>query len=57
MQDLLIILMLAVIVGGAVFYIIRKKKNGVTCIGCPDAGKCAAAKKGGCSCGCGGGHS
>lgn len=46
-----ILVLLALAIG----YIVRAKKKGVTCIGCPDAGKCAHAGNGGC-CGCSGGE-
>lgn len=43
-----------IIIGAALLYIRKEKKKGVRCIGCPAAGTCASAQKGGsqCSCGC-----
>ncbi len=38
------------IIGGALGYIIHAKRQGVTCIGCPHAQKCASSHQG-CSCG------
>ena len=52
MIDFIIILAVLLIVGGAGFYVYRAKKNGKTCIGCPDSGKCSGSCSG-CSCGCG----
>ena len=46
MINYILIAILALIVGGIVYYLYREKKRGVTCIGCPHAGKCG----GGCSC-------
>ena len=41
MTDILIIAVLAAILGGAGWYVYRAKKQGVKCIGCPDAKTCA----------------
>lgn len=47
MIDLILILVLAAIAGAVIFYLRRAKKKGVTCVGCPHAGKCGSN----CSCG------
>lgn len=44
MTDLIIALIVVAIIGGAIAYIVKEKKRGVKCVGCPDAGHCAAAK-------------
>ena len=49
MTDILFALIILAIVGGAVAYVVREKKKGTRCIGCPMAGKCSQAQKGGCS--------
>lgn len=51
MQNAIIILILAALAVGITVFLVRAKKNGQTCIGCPNGGKCG----GGC-CGCGGTH-
>lgn len=56
MIDFVIVAILVVVVGSALAYIIKSRKNGIKCVGCPDAKTC-------CSCGhtgetvsaCGGG--
>jgi len=53
MIDIIVILIVVVILAAAIGYIYKAKKSGKTCIGCPDSGSCAAAKKNGCGCGCG----
>ena len=50
MTNLIVIIVLAIIIGVAVAYIVKEKKKGVKCVGCPDAGKCAARNNGGCGC-------
>ena len=57
MTDILIIAVLAAILGGAGWYVYRAKKQGVKCIGCPDAKTCAGNCSGcsGCA-GCSGCH-
>lgn len=44
--DISIIIVLAVILGWALMTIKKEKKNGVACIGCPDAGNCAKRRNG-----------
>lgn len=39
--DWLIIAVVVIILGGVIFYIRRAKKQGVKCIGCPDAKTCS----------------
>lgn len=39
--DWIVIAVIAVIVGLVVFYIRRSRKNGIKCIGCPDAKTCS----------------
>ena len=34
---------------GAVVYLVKAKKNGVKCVGCPNAKACASKR---CNCGC-----
>lgn len=48
MENIIAIAALLVILGAAVAYIVRSKKKGHACIGCPHAGECAKARKGGC---------
>ncbi len=50
-ENIIIIAILVAILGFAIVYIVKAKKSGKKCIGCPDAGTCAA-KKSGCGCGC-----
>ncbi len=52
MADFIVVMILLVIIGMAVVYIIKAKKQGVKCIGCPAAGKCAGAKGGNSKCNC-----
>ena len=44
-DNIIAALVIVLVLGGAIFYIVKSKKNGVKCIGCPDAkvcsGKCA----------------
>ena len=42
MTDFILGIIIISIVGAAVFYIRKQSKNGVKCIGCPDAKTCAA---------------
>ena len=55
--DLIVIAVIAAILGGAAWYIYKSKKNGVHCIGCPDAKTCpskgCSGKCSGCSGNCG----
>jgi len=44
MTNLIVIVILIALVGSAGLYIYREKKRGVKCIGCPQAGKCAAKR-------------
>ena len=39
--DIIAISAIIIIIGGAILYIVKAKKNGVKCIGCPDAKTCA----------------
>lgn len=48
MIDFVVGAILVIIVGSALAYIIKSGKNGVKCVGCPDAKNC-------CSCGHNGG--
>ena len=52
-DDILATLVVLLVLGGAIFYIVKCKKNGVKCIGCPDASKCSG-KCAGCSGNCNG---
>ncbi len=40
LADISIIVILAVVLGWSLRTIKKEKKNGVNCIGCPDAGTC-----------------
>lgn len=40
--DIIAISAIIIIIGEALLYIVKAKKNGVKCIGCPDAKTCAA---------------
>lgn len=51
MTDIIVLLVVGLIVGCAAGYIYKAKKKGVTCIGCPDSGKCSGQCSGCCSCG------
>lgn len=42
MIDFIVVAILAVVLGSALAYMIRSRKNGITCIGCPDAKNCAS---------------
>ena len=53
--DWIVIAVIAVIVGLVVWYIHRSKKNGIKCIGCPDAKTCSG-NCAGCSGHCSGGE-
>ena len=46
MKDLFLIVVVLLILAGADAYIIKQKKNGVKCIGCPDAKTCASRRSG-----------
>ena len=39
--DIIIIVILAITLGSVIWYIHKSKKNGVKCIGCPDAKNCS----------------
>lgn len=52
MIDYMIIGIVTLMILMAVIYISREKKKGVTCIGCPSAGKCASQQKHTEHCGC-----
>ena len=45
MTDVWMVLILLVLVGAIVAYLHRAKKRGITCIGCPHAGKCGGSCK------------
>ena len=45
MENILIIAILLVIISCAVAYVVKEKKNGVKCIGCPNAKTCAMAQR------------
>ena len=51
MTNFVVALVIALILGAAILYIRKEKKKGVTCIGCPNAGTCAAAKRAASACG------
>ncbi len=40
MEDLILIVIILLILGAAVVYIVKAKKQGVKCIGCPNAKTC-----------------
>lgn len=40
-KDIVVVVVLALILGLSMTYIIKKKKQGVKCIGCPNAQSCA----------------
>ena len=44
MIDFIVVAILVVVVGAALAYIIKSRKNGIKCVGCPEAKNC-------CSCG------
>ncbi len=56
MDNFIVIAIIVVILALAIFYIVRAKKNGVKCIGCPDAKTCQSRAKGcgGCCSNCSG---
>ena len=45
MIDFVISAILVVLVGSALAYIIKSRKNGIKCIGCPDAKTCSHSAK------------
>lgn len=47
MIDFLLTAILVLVVGGASLFIYKEKKNGVKCVGCPNAKNCAKMH---CSC-------
>lgn len=51
MIDLIVVIILVLLFGWSVSYMVRAKKEGVKCIGCPDAKTCGH-NCGGCSCDC-----
>lgn len=57
MINVIVSAIIVVIVGAALAYIVKSKKNGIKCVGCPDAKYCSAESHGSegvSSCGCGG---
>ena len=38
--EVIAVVFIILIIGGSILYIIKAKKNGVKCIGCPDAKTC-----------------
>lgn len=57
MIDVVVSAIIVVIVGAALAYIIKSRKNGIKCVGCPDAKSCGSGghtKAAVSSCGCGG---
>ena len=59
MIDIIVGAIIVAVVGSALAYIIRSRKNGIKCVGCPDAKYCCsgshtqtASSKGGCGGGC-----
>lgn len=58
MIDFIVSAVIIVIVGAAFTYIIRSGKNGIKCVGCPDAKNCSSLSPVGKivpTCGCGSG--
>lgn len=56
MIDVIVVAIIVVLVGSALAYIIKAKKNGIKCIGCPDAKSCSSGSHAGQTVsGCGGG--
>lgn len=51
MIDFIVGAIIIVVVGLALAYIIKSRKNGVKCIGCPDAKTCCSNSHAGCSAG------
>ena len=61
MIDLIVVIILVLLFGWAISYMVRAKKEGVKCIGCPDAkscsqkcSSCSGGYPGGCSSDCSG---
>lgn len=54
MIDFVVGAIIVVIVGSALAYIIRSRKNGIKCIGCPDAKTCSSSHTGNVVSSCGG---
>ncbi|MBQ8260824.1 MAG: FeoB-associated Cys-rich membrane protein [Lachnospiraceae bacterium] len=55
MIDLIVVIILVLLFGWAISYMVRAKKEGVKCIGCPDAKSCSqkcSSCPGGCSADC-----
>ena len=42
--EVIAVVFIILIIGGSILYIIRAKRNGVKCIGCPDAKTCSNKK-------------
>lgn len=42
MIDVIVVAILVVAVGSALAYIMKSRKNGIKCVGCPDAKYCAS---------------
>ncbi|MDO5540216.1 MAG: FeoB-associated Cys-rich membrane protein [Eubacteriales bacterium] len=58
MIDFVVGAILIVVVGSALAYIIKARKNGIKCVGCPDAKNCGSCSHTGeavSTCGCHGG--
>lgn len=55
MIDLIVVIILVLLFGWAISYMVRAKKEGVKCIGCPDAKSCSQ-KCSSCSGSCSGGY-
>lgn len=54
MIDFVVGAIIVVIVGAALAYIVKSGKNGIKCVGCPDAKSCASGSHGGAAAsGCG----
>ena len=52
MTNIIVAVAVLIILGAAITYIVKEKKKGAVCIGCSNAGNCAAKKKTGSGCGC-----
>lgn len=49
MENFVVIAVIVIIIALVVFYIVKAKKNGVKCIGCPDAKNCQGRGCGSCN--------
>ena len=45
MDNLILIAIILLILGAVIAYIVKAKKQGVKCIGCPNAKRCAGCHK------------